>query len=126
MTEAGLMPAELAGAGAEQVEDGKVLGVDVAQLDAVVAQLRSRGVDVPVDKEQADVMVLTTALELELWPEALAALAKVMNASGANWTLRRAAFEASGFEYFSGNDKARRAATKQIVDEAEPRVAPRH
>jgi Fe-S oxidoreductase len=63
-------------------------------------------------------MVMTTALELQLWPEALAAMAKIMNASGASWTVRRAAFEASGFEYISGNDPARRAATQRIVDEA--------
>jgi Fe-S oxidoreductase len=118
LTEAGLMPAELAGASAEQVEDGRVLGADAAKLDVVVARLRGQGVDVPVDKDRADVMVLTTALELELWPDALAAMARVISATGANWTLRRAAFEASGFEYFSGNERARRAATKQIIDEA--------
>lgn len=118
LTEAGLMPAELAGAAAEQVESGEVLGADAATLDAVVEQLRGQGVQIPVDQDQADAMVLTTALELKLWPDALAALAKVMNASGASWTLRRTAFDASGFEYFSGNDKARRAATKRIIDEA--------
>lgn len=119
LTEAGLMPAELAGASAEQVDDGKVLGAGAEQLNAVVTQLRARGIDIPLDAERADVMVLTTALELELWPDALAAMAKVINATGANWTLRSAAFEASAFEYSSGNDRARRAATKRIVDEAQ-------
>lgn len=118
LTEAGLMPGELAGASAEQIADGQVLGAGVHEFDAMVGALRGQGIDVPVDKDQADVMVLTTALEIRLWPDALAALAKVMNASGANWSLRRAAFDASGFEYTSGNAQARRAMTRKIIDEA--------
>jgi Fe-S oxidoreductase len=119
LTEAGLMPAEMAGASAEQVEQGQVLGAGRSEFDAMVGALRGQGIDVPVDKANADVMVLTTALEIRLWPDALAALAKVMNASGANWTLRSGAFDASGFEYTSGSQAARRAMTQKIIAEAE-------
>ena len=118
LTEAGLMPAELAGASAEQVQDRRVLGAGRTELDAVVQSLRSQGIDVPVDRDNADVMLLTTALELKLWPEVLGAMARVLNACDANWTIRSAAFEASGFEYFSGNERARKAGTQQILAEA--------
>ncbi len=118
LTEAGLMPAELAGASREQKEKGTVLGAGVAELEAAVAKLRQQGLDVPFDKPAADVLVLTTALELSVWPTALAATVRVMNAAGANWTLRGAGSEASNFEYISGDTQAKRQAALRIIEAA--------
>ncbi len=115
---ADLMPAELAGAGREQLDDGTVLGAGQVELDAALAKLRADGVEIPVDSDSAEVMVLTTALDLTVLPSALTAMAKIMNALGANWTLRRSGYEASAFEYISGDEGAQRDATRRIVEEA--------
>jgi Fe-S oxidoreductase len=115
---ADLMPAELAAAGREQLDDGTVLGAGPAELDAALARLRADGIEIPVDRDAADVMVLTTALDLTILPAALAAMAKIMNALGVSWTLRRAGYEASAFEYMSGDEGAQRHATRRIVEEA--------
>lgn len=118
LTEAGLMPDELAGTGREQREEGTVLGVSPAELDVVIQALSEEGTTIPINKESADVMVLTTALELTSLNSTLKAMAKVLNAAGVDWTLCRAAFEASGFAYFSGDGSAERKAVEQIVQEA--------
>lgn len=115
---AGLMPEELAGTASEQRQEGTVLGASVDEFDAVIQSLNAGGADIPVDKENADVMVLTTALELTGLQSTLKAMAKVLNAAGVDWTLCRSAFEASGFAYFSGDEQAERSAVEQIIHEA--------
>ena len=79
---AGLVPDELSALQAEQRQSNSLFGVGAAELKAVAAELAQHGTALPLDKEAADILVLTTAVEVRLFPEAIAACAKVMEKSG--------------------------------------------
>ena len=76
------------------------------------------GTNIPLDKSQADVLVLTTAVEVRLFPEAIGATAKIMNRCGADWTISTAAFEAANLGLISGDRDTRRGALRRIAAQA--------
>lgn len=112
---AGLAPGELAALAAGQRDDNAFLGVDAAELRTLVATF---GNDVRLDRERADVLLLTTAVEVRLFPESIRAAARILDRSGADWTLSGAAFEASSAGLISGDAAARKVAVSRIVDAA--------
>ncbi len=115
---AGLVPAELLAVAQEQESRGSVFGVGPAELRAAIEKLRTGGVDVPLDKPKADVMVLTTVIDILLFQDALAATVKIMNRLGLDWTFRTGGFEAANFGLLSGTEDLQRRATLKIIDEA--------
>ena len=115
---AGFMPTELRALQEEQQEHGTVFGVGAKELRALVDKLRAGGLDVPIDKDKADVLLLTTAAEVLIFPDALAASARILNKSGADWTLSSDAFEAANLGLLSGDDTTQKAVTKRIVERA--------
>lgn len=48
----------------------------------------------PLDEPQADVMLVTTVIDVLLYQDALAATARILNYLGLSWTLRSADAEA--------------------------------
>ena len=115
---AGLIPAELEALQQEQKQENSLFGVDAGRLRSLVEQLADEGVDIPLDKDQADVMLLTTATEVLLFPDAFAANARILNKAGTDWTISSEAFEASNLGYIAGDDAAMKIALKRIVDKA--------
>ena len=115
---AGLVPDELNALQAEQRQSNSLFGVGAAELKAVAAELAQQGTALPLDKESADILVLTTAVEVRLFPEAIAACAKVMDKSGADWTISTEAFEAANLGLISGDRAASAAAFKRISAKA--------
>ncbi len=115
---AGLVPDELNALQAEQRQSNSLFGVGAAELKAVAAELAQHGTMLPLDKESADILVLTTAVEVRLFPEAIAACAKVMEKSGADWTISTEAFEASNLGLITGDKTALRAAFKRVSAKA--------
>lgn len=116
--EAGLAPPELLAVSQEQAGRGTVFGVGPAELKEAVAALAAQGVAVPLDLPQADVMVVTTVIDVLLYHDALAGTARILNHLGVRWTLRSAGFEAANFGLLAGNEALQRAASRRIVDEA--------
>jgi Fe-S oxidoreductase len=116
--EAGLAPLELTAVAQEQAGRGTVFGVGPAELKQTVDLLRSQGVSIPLDAPQADVMLVTTVIDVLLFQDALAATARILNHLGANWTLRSAGFEAANFGLLSGSESLQKAASKKLIDEA--------
>lgn len=114
---AGLAPDELTALQDEQREDNSLFGVGAHELRAAVGQL-TNGSEVPLDKPQADVLLLTTAVEIKLFPGAIAAAATILRKSGADWTMSTDAFEAANAGLISGDGATRRAAVGRIVDRA--------
>ncbi len=114
----GLAPGELAALEQEQDERGSIFGVGAAELQAAVATLRASGLEVPLDKPKADVLVLTTVIDVLLFRDALAATVKIMNRLGIEWTFRSRGFEAANFGLLSGVEDAQRKATLRVIDEA--------
>lgn len=116
--EAGLAPLELMAVAQEQTGRGTVFGVGPAELLKCVEAIRAQGIPVPLDEAQADVMLVTAVIDVLLFQDALAAMARILNHLGLNWTLRSAGFEAANFGMLSGSESLQKLATKRLVDEA--------
>jgi Fe-S oxidoreductase len=119
LASAGLVPDELRALQAEQEEKHSIFGVDADQLRKLAASFREQGVELPLDRDTAEVMVLTTAVEVRLFPESLRAVAKIMAKSGADWTIFSGSFEAANIGLISGDKAVRRNAMRRIVEQAQ-------
>jgi Fe-S oxidoreductase len=118
LASAGMVPAELRALKNEQRDTGTVFGVDATKLREVIDKLGRQGIEIPLDKSQADVLVLTTAVEVLLFSDALAATAKIMSSIGVDWTLQSQGFEAANLGLISGDETAQKKATAKIVETA--------
>lgn len=116
--EAGLAPLELTAVAQEQAGRGTVFGVGPQQLRQAVDKLRGQGIVVPLDEESADVLLVTTVIDVLLYTDAFAATARVLNHLGLRWTLRSAGFEAANFGLLAGSESLQAAASRRLVDEA--------
>jgi nitrate reductase gamma subunit len=61
---------------------GSRLGVGLAELLQTVEALRAQGTTIPLDKPQADVMLVSTVIDVLLFPDSLAATARILNHLG--------------------------------------------
>ncbi len=116
--EAGLAPLELQAVAQEQAGRGTVFGVGPNELRQTLDQLRAQGVVIPLDEPRADVMLVTTVIDVLLYQDALLATARILNHLGVNWTLRSAGFEAANFGLLSGSEALQKAASQRLIDEA--------
>ena len=115
---AGYVPDEMRVIRNEQRDKNTLFGVGAEQFKDLVAKIGAQGVDIPLDREQADVMLLTTAVEVLMFPDALAANAKILNKAGANWTMFSDTFEATNVGIITGDDPTMDLAIRRIVDKA--------
>jgi Fe-S oxidoreductase len=115
---AGAAPPELRAVEHEQLTSGTLFGIGIQELTDVIADFRARGLEVPLNKPAADLMVLTTAIDLVLYKESFAATAKILNAMKVSWTLQSTAFEAANFGMLSGHLRGQALESRQIVDAA--------
>lgn len=118
LAEAGLIPAGLRAVEQEQGSRGTVFGVGPEQLREAVDELRAKGHKVPVDEEKADVLVLSSTIDILLFKDALEATVKVMNHLGVSWTIHSCAFEGANFGLLSGYEKVQRSASERITSQA--------
>ena len=81
------MPPRLQKLKNEQKDNNSIVGIDGQRLRQEIARLNEQGVVVPLDKDGADTMLLSTVTELRLFPSQLAANAKILNKAGVNWTM---------------------------------------
>jgi Fe-S oxidoreductase len=82
---------------------GKSITVqDLEEMQELVYDSEYR-VAVPLDKEQAEVLVLTSAVDIVMNGNGLLATAKVMNHLGIDWTICSEGFESANFGLLSGN-----------------------
>jgi Fe-S oxidoreductase len=123
LASAGFLPAELRELQVEQRNNSTLFGVDANKVHEVVDSLGQQGIDVALDSDKADVLVLTTAVEVLLFPNTLAATAKILNRLGSDWTLLSQGFEAANLGLISGDEAAQKFATARIVDLAKARGA---
>ena len=95
---AGLIPAGLRAVEQEQGTRGTIFGTGPDQLCQAVEELRAKGHEVHIDKEKADVLVLSTVIDIQLFKDTLEATVKVMNHLGVDWTIHTCAFEGANYE----------------------------
>ncbi|MEN8176611.1 MAG: (Fe-S)-binding protein, partial [Pseudomonadota bacterium] len=119
MAQAGLIPDELRVMQLGQEETGTIFeaGPDLLELkiDEASEQL---GFKVPVDETDAEVLVLTSGLDIMLFNDTLAGTAKVMHHLGRSWTYCTDAYESANFGLLSGHEDTQREASKRIIDRA--------
>ncbi len=124
LAQAGLIPAELRAVEQEQCGSvdkcgsGSVFGVGPNEMRAKIKELQDEGLDIPLDKEKAEVMVLTTVVDILLFTDALRSTVKIMNKLNLDWTFRSCAFEGANFGLLSGYEQLQASASNQIVNEA--------
>jgi len=99
-----LVPPELAALRMEQLHRGTVFGASAETLRHVVDTIREQaGIEIPLDRERAEVMVLSSAVDLVGNCQGLLATGKVMNHLGVDWTLCSDGFESANFGLLSGD-----------------------
>lgn len=122
LANAGLVPPEMMAMEQEQCScgNGSIFGVGPEEMETLVGQLSEKyGVELPLNKEKADILVTTSALELLLYNDALIATARIMHHLGEEWTLRSDGFEAANFGLLSGYESVQRDASERLVRAAE-------
>jgi Fe-S oxidoreductase len=117
LAEAGMQPAENKALAKEVLEKGTVMGIGPEDYRRIGAELQAQGIDVPLDKAKASVVVLMSAMDAVLFKTAIAATAKIMNKLGLDWTIRTSAGDAAVFDWTSGDERAKAAVTRRIVTE---------
>ena len=75
--------------------------------------------EIPVDKPQAEILFTVSSIELMKYPDSVAAMAKMLNAAGVNWTISTKGYEATNFGYLAGKTDIAKLAVERIVDTAE-------
>ena len=118
LAEAGLVPPDLRAVEQEQGAHGTVFGAGPDMVRQVVEQMRSMGHDVPLDKEQADYLVLTSVVDMMLFTDQLEATIKVFNKLGLDWTFRSDGFEGANFGLLSGVADVQKKASMKVIDAA--------
>ncbi len=119
MFKAGLIPHELH-AVAERAEiDGSPLGVTAKVFsDRLEWMEDEHDVEINVDLDEADTLVVMSSIEIQKYPVAMAATAKILNAMNERWTFRTDGFEATNFGMLSGNLDWQRDISMRIIDAA--------
>lgn len=119
LARSGIMPAELMAMEQEQGEHGSLFGLGPEQMQGAITQLQESGIDIPLNLDQADVLVTTSVIDLILFTDALIATARIMNHLGLRWTLRSDGYEASNFGLLSGCERVQKTASERIIDAAQ-------
>ncbi len=102
--EAGVVPADLMAAVNKQVEEGSPLGVTDDVFESRLEFVQDEWeVDLPIDKQGAETLVVFSSIEIMKFPANLAAIARILNAAGENWTLSTKAREVVNFGFYEGS-----------------------
>jgi Fe-S oxidoreductase len=119
MFKAGLVPHELHAVAERAEVDGSPLGVTPKVFaDRIEWMEDEHEVDINIDKDEADILVVISSVEIQKYPAAFAATAKVLNAMDESWTFRSDGFEATNFGLLSGNVDWQRDISLRIIDTA--------
>jgi Fe-S oxidoreductase len=120
MVDAGLAPKELMEVTRRSVEEGSPLGVTPKVLKERIAWLSDEhDVEIPLDKPKADVLLTASSIETMKYPDSLAAMAKILNHAGENWTFHTKGYEATNFGMLTGSREATRVMVTRLVETAE-------
>ena len=119
---AGMIPDELAAMQQAQYEEGTIFNADEEVFQFKMEELgKALGFEIPVDREDAEVMVLTSGLDLMLFDDALKGTAQVLQHLGRPWTFFTEGYESANFGLLSGHEDTQAQACKRLIDVAERR-----
>ena len=119
MFKAGLIPHELHEAAKRSAETGSPLGITPDKFQERLEWMADEHeVDIPLNVEKADVLAVMSSIEIQKYPESMAATAKILNATGDSWTFRTDGFEATNFGMLSGNTEWQKEASMKLINAA--------
>lgn len=119
MFKAGLVPNELHEVAQRAEDEGSPLGANPDVFaDRVDWLADDYEVDIPVDKDSADVLVTVSSIEVMKYPDSIVAQAQVLNHMGLDWTYRTDGYEATNFGLLSGNLEWQKDMSGKIIEAA--------
>jgi len=96
MVAAGFAPKGLKGAMQRAIEIGSPMGVTLQTLQAQIKHAeKETGLNIPLDKENAEYMMLLSSAEIAEFADIIPAVARIFDHAGVSWTLCSTAFEAT-------------------------------
>lgn len=119
MFQAGLVPHELWAVAERAEKEGSPLGAtpDVFE-DRIEWMGDEHEVEMHVNEEKADVLLAMSSIEIQKYPESMAATAKIMNYLGLSWTFHTDGYEATNFGMLSGNTGWQRDMSMKLINTA--------
>ncbi len=119
MSEAGLVPKALYEKAYRQHRSGNVFGLSNEEITRRLAGIgQEHGIDIPIDRAGAEIMVCTTVEEMDAYPATVAAMVRVLEHVGANYTFCSQAVDASNYGYVGGSLAWEREGIVRIVEAA--------
>ena len=118
MFEAGLAPKELYQKAAHQKLTGQPEASAEPYREQLLAIGKRFGVDVPLDKLDVQVMLCVPRTDIEHYPEAVAALARVMQYLDVPCTFRSDSLVAENYGYYAGGKDWQREISRRLIDQA--------
>lgn len=119
MVAAGVVPPDLMDAVQKQLEEGSPLGVtDDVFEDRMEFVEDEWEVDIPMDKKDAETLVVFSSIEIMKFPQNIAAIAEILNKAGENWTLSSTAREVVNFGFYEGSAEHTKLFLKRVFDGA--------
>lgn len=119
MFKAGLVPHELWAVAEKALREGSPLGATPKVFKERVEWMGDEhDIEIPMDEEQADLLLTLSSIEIMKYPESIAAMAKVARAAGFSYTFRSDGYEATNFGLLSGNVEWQQAMSRKLIDAA--------
>lgn len=118
MFEAGLAPDELYQRARHQAETGRPEEGTESYTDRIAAIGREHDIEIPIDRDSAEVLAYVPRTDLEQYPQAVAALAKTLKHLGVDYTFRGEALVAENYGYYAGSRDWQRKISLRIIDQA--------
>ncbi|MFN3867493.1 MAG: (Fe-S)-binding protein [Hyphomicrobiaceae bacterium] len=117
---AGLGPPDLMQAADNSRDKGSPLGLTPEKLEERIEWLADENeIEIPLDKEKADVLLTVSSIETMKYPDSIVAMAKLLNHAGVDWTLSSKGYESTNFGYLSGKPDIAKIMVNRIVEAAE-------
>jgi Fe-S oxidoreductase len=119
MFHAGLVPHELWAVAERGKREGSPLGATPKVFaDRIEWLADDHEIDIPLDKERAEVMCTMSSIEIMKYPDSIVATARIMRHLGVDWTFRTDGYEATNFGLLSGNAEWQKGMTLKLIDAA--------
>jgi Fe-S oxidoreductase len=118
MFEAGLAPKELYEKAAHQRNTGQPEVSAEPYREQLLAIGARFGVPIPLDEPDVAVMLCVPRTDIEYYPNAVAALARVMQHLGVSCTFRSDALLAENYGYFAGGKSWQRDISLRLIEQA--------
>jgi Fe-S oxidoreductase len=118
MFEAGLAPQELYQKAVHQQATGQPETSTEPYREQLLAIGKRFGVDIPLDRPEAEIMLCVPRTDIEHYPGAVAALAQVMQYLDRRCTFRSDALVAENYGYYAGSKAWQRDISLRLIEQA--------